>query len=88
MRKSRYSETEILKILQCQEQGQRVQEICREYGISHGTFHRWKSKYSGLAASDIKKMKELESENARLKRMYAERSMEVEALKDVLSKKW
>lgn len=88
MRKSRFTETQILGALKAQDQGKTVQEICREYGISQATFYKWKSKYSGMEASDIKRIKELEAENAKLKRMYADRSMEVDALKDVLSKKW
>lgn len=75
-------------VLKAQEAGKTVQEICREWGIGQATFYKWKSKYSGMEASDIKRIKELEVENARLKRMYADRSMEIEALKDVLSKKW
>ncbi len=88
MRKSRFSESQIPGILKAQEQGKRVSELCREHGISQATFYKWKSKYSGMEASDIKRIKELEAENAKLKRMYADRSIELEALKDVLSKKW
>ncbi len=88
MRKSRFSESQILGLLKSQDQGKSVVELCREQGISQATFYKWKSKYSGMEASDIKRIKELEAENAKLKRMYAERSMEIEALKDVLSKKW
>lgn len=88
MKKSKFTETQILGVLKAQEGGKTVQEICREYGISQPTFYKWKSKYSGMEASDIKRIKELEAENAKLKRMYAERSLEIDALKDVLSKKW
>lgn len=88
MKKSKFTETQILGVLKAQEAGKTVQEICREYGISQPTFYKWKSKYSGMEASDIKRIKELEAENAKLKRMYAERSLEIDALKDVLSKKW
>jgi putative transposase len=88
MKKSRFTESQIFGVLKEQEQGKVVSEICRFHGISQATFYKWKSKYSGMEASDIKRIKELEAENSKLKRMYAERSMEVDALKDVLSKKW
>ena len=64
-----------------------VKDICREYGISDATYYNWKSKYGGMTASDIKKLKELEDENRRLKRMYADLSLQHEALKDVIEKK-
>lgn len=66
----------------------KVGDICREIGISEPTFYNWKSKYSGMVASDIKRLKELEEENARLKRMYAELSLDHSIIKEVLSKKW
>lgn len=88
MKKSRFTEGQILAILKSQEQGKKVSDISREHGISQGTFSKWKSKYSGMEASDMKRLKELESENARLKQLYADRGLEIEALKDVLSKKW
>jgi putative transposase len=64
-----------------------VRDLCRRHGISHGTYYHWKSKYSGLEASDLKRMKELEAENAKLKRMYAELALENAAIKDVLGRK-
>ncbi len=88
MKKSKFTEHQIFKILSEQEQGKTVEAICRERGISQGTFYRWKSKYSGMEASDIKRIKELEAENAKLKKMYAEAMMDNTMLKDVLSKKW
>ena len=87
MRKSRYTETQIVRILKELEGGRQVKEICREYGISDATYYNWKAKYGGMDASDIRKLKELEDENRRLKQMYANLSLEHEALKDVVTKK-
>jgi putative transposase len=87
MKKSRFSETQILAILKQQEAGMKVADICREYGMSQATFYNWKSKYAGMEASDIKRLRELEEENARLKRMYAELSLDHQILKDILEKK-
>lgn len=87
MKKSRFTETQIVKILKEQEQGISVKDIARQHGISEATFYNWKAKYGGMDASMIKRLKELEAENAKLKKMYAERSMEVEAMKDLLEKK-
>lgn len=88
MRKSRYTESQIYGILAEQKTGKTVAEISREHGITAATFYRWKSKYGGMELSELKRVKELELENAKLKKLYADRSLEVEALKDVLSKKW
>jgi len=74
MKKSRYSESQIVKILKEVEGGRLVNEVCREYGISDATYYNWKSKYDGMEASDVKRLKELEEENRRLKQMYAELS--------------
>lgn len=87
MKKSRFSETQIIAILKQQEAGMKVADICREYGMSQATFYNWKSKYAGMEASDIKRLRELEEENARLKRMYAELSLDHQILKDILEKK-
>ena len=87
MKKSRYSETQIIAILKKQEAGMKTADICREYGISQATFYNWKSKYGGLEVSDVKRLRELEAENSRLKRMYAELSLEHQILKDVIEKK-
>jgi putative transposase len=87
MKKTRYTETKIIKILKEVEGGRLVKEVCREYGISDATYYNWKSKYGGMTASDIKKLKELEEENRRLKQMYADLSLQHEALKDVVEKK-
>ncbi len=87
MKKSRYTETQIVGILKEVEAGRQVKEVCREYGISDGTYYNWKSKYGGMEASDIKKLKDLQDENRRLKQMYADLSLENLALKDVIEKK-
>ena len=87
MRKSRYTETQIVRILKEVEGGRQIKDICREYGISDATYYNGKAKYGGMDASDIRKLKELEDENRRLKQMYANLSLEHEALKDVVTKK-
>ena len=87
MRKSRFTETQIVKILKEVEGGRQVKEVCREYAISDQTYYNWKSKYGGMKASDVRRLKELEDENNRLKQMYADISLENRALKDVIAKK-
>ena len=87
MKKTRYTESQIIKVLNEVEGGRMVKDVCREYGISDATYYNWKSKYGGMTASDVKKLKELEDENSRLKRMYADLSLQHEALKDVVEKK-
>ena len=88
MRKSRFSETQIVSILKEADSGIPVKDLCRKHGISDATYYKWKSKYGGLEASELKRIKELEQENARLKRMYAELSMMHDSLKQVMEKKW
>ena len=88
MRKSRYSESQIVGILKEGESGLAVAELCRKHGISAATYYAWKSKYAGASVSDLTRMKELEAENARLKRMYADLALENSAIKDVLAKKF
>ena len=88
MKKTKFTESQIFGILKQQEQGQKAAAICREHGISQATFYRWKSQYAGMQISDIKRLKELEAENAKLKKLYAEAALDNEALKDLLSKKW
>jgi len=87
MKKTRFTETQIVSILKQQEGGRTTKELCRENGISEATFYNWKSKYGGMEASDVKKLKELEDENSRLKKMYAELSLDHSILKDVITKK-
>ena len=87
MKKSRYSETQIVKVLKEVETGKLIKDVCREYGISDATYYNWKSKYGGMEASDVKRLKELENENQRLKQMYADLSLEHRILKDIVEKK-
>ncbi|OOF07955.1 transposase [Salinivibrio sp. PR5] len=87
MKKSRYTETQIVNILKEVEAGRKVNEVCREYGISDATYYNWKSKYGGMEASDVKRLKELEDENRRLKQMFADLSLEHRIVKDILEKK-
>jgi Transposase. len=86
MKSSKFNETQIIAILKQQESGLSVNEICREHGISQPTFFNWKKKYSGMDASHLKRLKELEAENARLKRMFADVSLQRDALKDLIEK--
>jgi putative transposase len=87
MRQSKFTETQIVAILKEADGGRPVNEIWRQYGISSATYYKWKAKYGGLEASDVKRLKELAYENSRLKRMYADLSLEHAALKDVITKK-
>lgn len=87
MKRTKHTESQIIRILKEVEGGRMVKEVCREYGISDATYYNWKSKYGGMEASDIKRLKELEDENRRLKQMYANLSLEHDALKDVIEKK-
>ena len=86
MRKSRVSETQIVRMLKEAEFGRPASDICRENGISSNTFYKWKAKFGGMQASDVRRLKELESEHSRLKQMFAELSLENQALKDVIAK--
>ena len=88
MKKSRFTEHQIVKILKEQEAGKKTSDVCREHGISEATFYNWRKKYAGMEASHLKRLKELEEENARLKRMYADLSLDHSLLKDVLEKKF
>ena len=87
MKKTRFTETQIVSILKQQEAGIPTKEICREHGISEATFYNWKSKYGGMETSDVKRLKELEEENNRLKKMYADLAMDNQILKDLFTKK-
>ncbi len=85
--KKRYTEEQIIKAIKQHEAGAKVDDICREMGISTGTFYNWRSKYAGLEVNEAKRLRELEAENNKLKKMLADKMLEVEAMKDVLSKK-
>jgi len=82
MKRSRFSETQIISILKEADAGLAVKQVCRKHGISDATFYNWKSKYGGMSASELKRLREVEAENAKLKRMYAELALENTALKD------
>ena len=87
MKKSRFSETQIVSILKEVESGLKVEQVCRKHGISSATYYNWKSKYGGMQASELKRLKELESELTQLKKMYADLSLENYAIKELLEKK-
>jgi putative transposase len=87
MKKSRFTESQIVSILKEADAGMKVNELCRKHGISDATYYNWKSKYGGMEASQLKKMKELAAELSQYKRMYAELAHENYALKDVIEKK-
>lgn len=86
--KKRYTEEQIIKAIKDHEAGTKVDDICRRLGISSGTFYNWRSKFAGMEVNEAKRMRELELENNKLKRILADKLLEVEALKDVISKKW
>lgn len=87
MKKSRFSQSQIVSILKEVEAGLKVNEVCRKHGISNQTYYTWKNKYGGMGVSDIKRLQELESENLKLKKMYADIALENVALRDVIEKK-
>ena len=87
MKKSRFSEAQILGILRQQDQGQTVAQICREHGISETIFYSWKSKFGGMSVSELQRLKYLEDKNRRLKQLYIELSLEHQVIKEVLRKK-
>lgn len=87
MKKTRFTENQIITILKEGEAGVQVKEICRKHGISDATYYNWKSKYGGMSASDLKRLKEMEQELSQLKRMYADMALENRALKDLIEKK-
>ena len=87
MKKSRFTDSQILAVLQQAENGVPVPELCRQHGMSSATFYKWRSKYGGMDASMMSRLKELEQENSRLKRMYADVQLKYEAVRDALGKK-
>jgi len=88
MKTSRYTDSQILAILKQAEVGSPVPELCREHGMSSATFYKWRSKYGGMDASLMARLKELEDENRRLKKMYAEERLKAEIVQEALQKKW
>jgi len=88
MKQSKYSDAQIMSILNQAEGGVPVSELCREHGMSNASFYKWRAKYGGMDASLISRMKALDEENKRLKKMYAEKSMQNDLLKEALGKKW
>ena len=88
MKAKRYSEEQIIRILKEHEAGAKAQDLIRKHGISEQSFYRWKSKYGGMEVSEAKRLKELETENAKLKKLLAEAELDKAMLKDVISKKW
>lgn len=87
MKKSKFTESQIVAILKEADGGLKVAEVCRKHGISQPTYYNWKSKYGGLSVAELKRIKELEAEHAKLKRMYADLAMENHALKELIEKK-
>lgn len=88
MKRIKFSEAKILEVLQEQEQGNKVADICRKHGISEPTFYNWKSKYSGMTLSELKRLKELEAENARLRKLVSNLSLDLDMTRDLLTKKF
>lgn len=86
--KSRFTEEQIIKILEEGRAGMKVPDLCRKYGISDATYYTWKAKYSGMTVSEAKRLRTLEAENSKLKRLVAEQQLDLLVLKDIVSKKW
>lgn len=88
MKKQRFTEERIIAVLKEQEAGMKVADLCRKYGISDATFYNWKAKYGGKEVSEAKRLKALEEENAKLKKLLAEQMLDAAALRELLAKKW
>jgi putative transposase len=86
--KKRFTEEQIIRILEEGRAGMKVEEVCRKHGISHPTYYNWKTKFANMTVPDAQKMRTLESENTKLKRLVAEQQLDILALKDIVSKKW
>ena len=87
MKKAHFTETQIVNILKLADSGMKVDDICRQNGISNATYYNWKSKYGGMEANDVKRLKELEEENTKLKKLFAEVSLENQTMKELFAKK-
>ena len=88
MKKTRYTEDQIIGILREVEGGKAIAEVCREYGVSEATVYRWRTKYSGMDVGDVRRLKELEEENRRLKELMADQALDIRLLKEINAKKW
>lgn len=88
MKKSRFTDSQIIAVLKQAETGTPVPELCREHGISSATFYKWRAKFGGMDASLMARLKELEDENRRLKKMYAEEKLKAEVIQEAMAKKW
>ena len=88
MKRSRFTEEQIIGVLREQEAGVKVAEVCRQHGISEPTFYAWKAKFGGMSVSDARRLKQLEGENAKLKKLLAEAMLDNAVLKDITSRKW
>jgi putative transposase len=88
MKKARFTEEQIIGVLKEVESGRKIREVCRGHGISEQTYHRWKAKYGGLGITEARRIRQLEEENRRLKKLVADLSLDNQALKDVVSRKW
>lgn len=86
--KKRFTEEQIIRVLEEGRAGMKVEELCRKHGISHPTYYNWKAKFADMTVPDVKKMRALESENSKLKRLVAEQQLDILVLKDIVSKKW
>jgi putative transposase len=88
MKRKRFSEEQIIAVLKEAEAGAKVLELCRKHGISDATFYNWKAKYAGMTVAELRRLRELEAENSKLKRIVADQALDISALKDLLGRKW